>query len=404
MAENLCYKCGAALPVGSERCPNCGAPAPLSDSEIKRSASIRPATIIPPAAPAESSSTRPINPTDFDTAAAGATRPIRPGDFGGGGTPDLPVMPAPSGSVHTVSLGASASGSQKPPVAPPPAPYASTKNPKGADHRKPKGKKNSLKGNEGSQNRNIFIIIGVLAAAALLAAGGWLLFGKETAIDQENTAYTIGDVPLRSSQMDGTRSNVFATILPGTAVQVTWQDDVWSKVTAPSGRLRQHRPNGNENEGYVANGCLLDRADYCRLMGIFPSERALSQITEAHERQALLHYFRANGFVGEVSTEAAELGVPAQNETNVWRFRGRKSYNSGEVYRGHIYDPTSRLEDIAFVLYSPNVDFNRLVIYSFADDGTPIFRCERQVGNNYIITDIHTDETQPDGVSVEFLR
>ena len=48
MSEKLCYKCGSVLPHGCEYCPNCGAPAPLSDDEINRKAIIGHGVIVPP--------------------------------------------------------------------------------------------------------------------------------------------------------------------------------------------------------------------------------------------------------------------------------------------------------------------------------------------------------------------
>lgn len=337
---------------------------------------------------------------------SGATRPISAADMAQT-VPPMPVMPPPAGGVHAATRGAAVSTSSTapasgsvPPVAPPSTPRACGRPAPDTAKRLSKTRKKSAGASSGPN----WFIIGAVLLAAILGAGAWTVLGNRTSVPQRMTAYTITDIPLRNYPADGSHANIYATAPFGTSLEILGEEGDWAKVKTTGAALRLHRPNEAREEGYVRTEELLEEPDYLRLAGIFASGRAASQITEVRERHALLHYFRANGFAGEASPEAEAAGLQVSSEADTWRFMGRMSFGSGEIYRDHIFDPNSLYPDFAFVLHSPHTEFNRLVIYSFTDDGTPVFRLERQVGDNHIITRISSDESQPDGVNVMFQR
>lgn len=372
MAETNCYRCGAALPPGALRCPNCGAAAPLSDDEIKRSTTVRSAIITPPQPPTPpgnasfSANARPVETNDAESSRTEILTPLDP-----------PQKAAPE---------------RPEPVASEPIPLRSLKVKKAPEPKK-KAKNNTKKA-VSSAPPGVKSVILALVIVGFLGLAIWLLAGRPGSnggiADAPAPYYAITDTPLRSSQMNVGRGNEITNVPYGSEVTLIATDGSWSTV----------RYDGIE--GYMPSNTIVNAADMFLLAGAFRYSNDAGIIPEAHERQAVLHYYRANGFTGEVSPEGAANGVSAPDNGVKWLFCNQRSGLYWSIYRDHIYDPDSRYPDLAFVLRAQEQP-NRLVVYSFSEDGTPIFRAEREIGTNRIIQSITTDASSPDGLNVEFL-
>ncbi len=388
MANNLCYKCGAALPPGAERCPNCGAPAPLSDSEIKRTSTVRAATIIPPQPPANAASTRPITPAEMANMQA-STRPITPQErAAAGAVPPLPVMPAP-----TVQIGIPPTSGAKAGIRPP-------KGPTGASRGRQAKKGARRKDGSGT---GVFAIVGALAVVAVVAVLAWLIIGRKGAPVEDGGFCAVAIIPLRSSMSDDNAGNIIANISAGSKLEVLEQQGQWTKVKAASTDLYDRRVS-NSTQGYVATSALVEESDFARIKEIFANTTAAGWISEPHERLALLQYFRANGLTGTHpgGGDCDDSEQPCAG--NEWQFRGEYNRTHAEIHHDRIFDENSRYRDLIVVLHNNSTGNNRLVIYSFTDDGTPVFRLEREIGQSHFITMVRRDQTAPDGIRVEFER
>ncbi len=358
MANNICYKCGSVLPAGSERCPNCGAPAPLSDDEISRPVDVRSAIIVQPGSTATRIITPQAQPQQPPT---GGSRPAVAPEFA---RPSAAPIPAPVPK---------AAPARRPPV-----------------HGRPEQKK------DGKRNSGSWIVVVVLAV--ILAAGifGYTILSGDDA-DAERS-YAIVDVPIRSSKMEIGEGNVVGTVPYGASLITYENDGEWVRV--------KYEPvNGSRSmKGFVPERYLLNRADFFRLQSIFGTADASEAVPEAHHRRALVNYFTAHGLIGRITDEGIAAGLPEPSGDNQWQLKVRNTAVSGsEVFFGRVFDPASDYEDMAVILRPLGGGPNRLVYFTFDNDATPVFRFEREVGSHNIINSVRASRTAPDGIEVTFV-
>ena len=394
MADNICYKCGSILPPGSERCPNCGAPAPLTDAEISRPARIRPATIVPPreapSSGASSSATRPLArpaPQAAPAPESGSRTRVLDPTAAAAATPQ-PVRP----EVSTLPPQRHASAPQAPaPQAP--APQAPARPAPG----RPSAKAGRPQQTAPSRGKSVILIVGILALVIGAVFAGYSFFAAGSDDNAERN-YAITDVPLRSSKLEIGAGNAVGTVPYGGSLVTYEKDGQWARV--------KYEPADGSRalEGYMPEWALLNRVDLFRLQSIFGTPDAAVAVAEPHQRRALVNYFTAHGLVGRTTDEGIAAGLPEPNGDNQWQLRVRNAQAPmREVFFGNIFDPESDYADMAVILHPLNGGDNKLIYYTFDNDGTPVFRFEREVGSHNLISSVTASDTAPDGIEIEFV-
>lgn len=355
---HTCYKCGSILPPGSERCPNCGSPAPLSDEEIAATSS----------RVFRGSDVAPIPSQHLSTPARGVA--------------------ADTEAVPTVPIGASASPADNVhynPV-PPPAPEPQNLFPHSgivsSAESRPQRNTPDARPERRAVNRpdrptegggwSSRVVLSIALAVLLLIGAGTAIALFVGGDDAEVTAtfYPVEDITL-SENADGSGATV---------VTVPFGESVGMITPGPERSLVLYRRNGVEARGYAETYMLLDSASRAILAAAVRGQ-ALRALPHGYQRRALIEYFRTLGG-GEGRWR---LEVPA---LDVYR----------ETYTDRIVNPDSRYEDVAVVI--TNGMDHRLVLFSFDAAGNSRLVGSRPVTGSKIHS-VRLDPSAPGGIDAD---
>lgn len=355
---HTCYKCGSILPPGSERCPNCGSPAPLSDEEIAATSS----------RVFRGSDVAPIPSQHLSTPARGVA--------------------ADTEAVPTVPIGASAAPTDNVhynPV-PPPAPEPQNLFPHSgivsSAESRPQRNTPDARPERRAVNRpdrptegggwSSRVVLSIALAVLLLIGAGTAIALFVGGDDAEVTAtfYPVEDITL-SENADGSGATVVA---------VPFGESVGMITPGPERSLVLYRRNGVEARGYAETYMLLDSASRAILAAAVRGQ-ALRALPHGYQRRALIDYFRTLGG-GEGRWR---LEVPA---LDVYR----------ETYTDRIVNPDSRYEDVAVVI--TNGMDHRLVLFSFDAAGNSRLVGSRPVTGSKIHS-VRLDPSAPGGIDAD---
>lgn len=390
MAENICYKCGSVLPAGVDRCPNCGAPAPLSDEEINTKATVRAAHMARPDVQPENGSTRPIGVPPVPQRPAGmppqapprvTPQPVADNDASGTRIINIPETPQQAPQ---------AAPADTPQVEPKPGAEPAAG---GRPHKKnthTARQTHTAKAENSGSGRMIIICLVILA---VICAGAWIYYDRFYLPEQADAtamrSYALTDIPLRSSTLRVGEGNIVSRIPFGAELINYGTEGEWARV-----KYKPANPSNPTVEGYVEKSMLIASADFPRLASIFGDENSLTAISEPQQRLALLNYFTAQGYNADTADGSGQ---------EVWKiFVQNPDAQAREVFFGKIYSPSSEYNDMAVIIRNINDGRKRLLYFTFDDDSTPRFRFERSVSGADRIRSISRDASAPDGMRVRF--
>ncbi len=349
MSNIHCYKCGAILTDGCDACPYCGAPAPLSADELKRTSTIHSATIITPA----QTPPPPPPPLPHPVGNEAVTRRLSLADIAGEATPKAPV-----------------------PVL-----------------NKPGGSRKRKRAGKGNDNGNWLVLILLCVVAAVVGTVLYIVTSSNVETDEE--MYAISYIPVRSEPLDIENGNIVDHIIFAEPVEVTEYHGKWSAVEIES-------DNGEDIIGYVPTEWLLNTHDLALLRGIFADRGALAALQNPIHRRALLNYYIYNGLTGRIDPDARRAGVSEPESGRQWQLCGNRYRGQYErVFVGHVTDPSSRHADVAVMLNNLRNGQNKVVYFTFNDDGTPVFRSEQPAQGKTRIVSVQLDENAQDGLYIE---
>lgn len=378
MSEKLCYKCGSVLPHGCEYCPNCGAPAPLSDDEINRKAIIghgvivpprgqsmadirEPATVaVPPPPPppplfADMNPDMPVDATDAvvhgpeAVAAEDATRLLTQED----------ILAKNANPACAGSMGISETGT----ICSLPG-TATGHKPASAAVKKPSEPKPRRKASMKPWGCIAIVSVLILALLAYI-----FIYSPADSDSDARYMYPIVDTQLRQSATDAGSGNVITDIPFGAKVEVLEKTPEWAHV--------KYTPASGEGklEGYMAAPALIEEADFGLLCSILPGERERRQIGMPHQRQALINYYRSHGMAHDPEPESDSrmaIEVPERWIYRIGEYPGKETFVEDYFYGGGAYP------DMAVMLTNNRTNAKIVIVYSFDDQGQPVFRYEHQ--------------------------
>ena len=206
------------------------------------------------------------------------------------------------------------------------------------------------------QNRTIIIILIVLIAIGLIA-GGLIYYVNEYLPEQERLEalrleqerednapryYTYATVlNMRSTPIAGVDYNKLGTLGYGTEL-ITFNYGEWCEVRV--------NLNGVKTDGFVSSQYVMDEKDFFWLNSIWGNSDCLSVVGIARYRKALLDYFKSKGYVGDISkSDSDRYGIIAPTNSNQWQVfcePSTKEYNT--IYnKKRLIRCDSKYEDFA---------------------------------------------------------
>lgn len=364
MAKTVCYKCGSMLPSGSLRCPNCGAPAPLPESEIAATSSrVYRAQNFPgspaPAAPGVPPSPHPApQPTPGPTAQPepqtatepavqpspqAATEPIRPSSpvrpEAAPGAPKYPGRPSRRDALHAPGA----------PAPKQPEPASSSKN---------------------------VLIAAAIGAIALIFTLVLIANLRGPEAPAPRIYYSLAAAPLHA---EASATSLTTGQIDGPSLTVA---DSPLEVIATNGEWVKVKTNSTE--GYIQAYLLADADGINLLKNIFQHRSSnFAEVPEGLHRHALIDFFRS---------------IP--QEERGWELFGQYSWSrrTGNIWTGRAFNPESVYPDLA-VLLNNGGSRHRLVYFTFTDQGEPR-KLRDELVNNYAIDSAVADPSAPGGVQV----
>lgn len=284
---HTCYKCGAAIPPGAEYCPDCGAPAPLSDDEIAGTSSRvfrnSVSAPIPPQHPVMPDRSAPAYTFETPAPAASTTTPIpHSGLAAASQRPERPSEMANARPARAV---------------------AST--------------------GTGTSSRTVLIVALVILAVIGAGTALALILGGADDTATHGSYYPLEDISL-SANADGSG---------GTVASVTFGEKVDMIAMGPDRSMVRYTHNGAATTGYAATDMLMDSTTRATLVSIVRGH-ALRAVPHAYQRRALIDYFR----------------ILEADDTGRWRLEVPTMDVYREVYTDRIVNPDSRYEDLAVVI------------------------------------------------------
>lgn len=126
-------------------------------------------------------------------------------------------------------------------------------------------------------------------------------------------------------------------------------------------------------EGYLAYDYMLPKSDFFLLNSIFGNEDARNMLAETRYKRALLAYFKANRYRGNIdNAKMEEYGITGLNNAPRWQvFCRYEKAKSNNVYRSRKYRKDSKYTDVAIIIQNLDDSRRRLLYFVFDDDGTP---------------------------------
>lgn len=222
-------------------------------------------------------------------------------------------------------------------------------------------------------NRNLMvltIVLTVLVSLLLLGGGGFFLYKHVIEPRQIDKAapryYTFApSVILRSTKATGVDFNKLGSLPYGTELITYSHGRDWSdvKVSTPGA-------DGKRLKGYIASPYILEKRDFFLLNSIFGNEDSKAVIETSKCRRALLEYFKAHNYVGNISSEdASALGLPAPAYDNQWQvFCLPKDSRTNNVYYKRLVRSNSKFTDFVVIIKNINSDDRKILLFSFDDE------------------------------------
>ena len=124
-------------------------------------------------------------------------------------------------------------------------------------------------------------------------------------------------------------------------------------------------------EGYLAYDYMANKADYFLLNSIFGNEDARKILSEARYKKALLAYFKANNYRGNISNDQiVEYGIDNKFKTaERWQvFCRHEKATSNNIYRSKKYRKDSKYTDLAVIIKNLDTGKRKLLYFVFDDD------------------------------------
>ncbi|MGX8713177.1 MAG: hypothetical protein ACSW8I_05780 [bacterium] len=124
-------------------------------------------------------------------------------------------------------------------------------------------------------------------------------------------------------------------------------------------------------EGYLAYDYMATKADYFLLNSIFGNEDARKILSEARYKKALLAYFKANNYRGNISNDQiVEYGIDNKFKTaERWQvFCRHEKATSNNIYRSKKYRKDSKYTDLAVIIKNLDTGKRKLLYFVFDDD------------------------------------
>lgn len=217
------------------------------------------------------------------------------------------------------------------------------------------------------------LLLIVLLAVVILSVGGFFLYKnviQPRQIDKNAPRYYTfaPSVIIRSSKTVGVDYNKIGSLPYGTELITYDRDYEWSKV-----KVNSANPGQKKVEGFIASRFILEKSDFFLLNSIFGDTDSKSVIETSKCRRALLNYFKAQHYVGRISTEeATEYSLPMPRITNQWQvFCLPKDVATNHVYFKRIMRSDSKYTDFAVIIKNINTGERKLLYFYFDDDETP---------------------------------
>jgi hypothetical protein len=247
------------------------------------------------------------------------------------------------------------------------------------------GSKHRRKKKQKEKKGNGWILPLVIVALLLIGGGvgGWFYYNNiylPKKIDAEAPRYYsfAHILNLRSSMSSGADFNKIAELPYGTELITYNYGPEWSRV-----KVSTPNYNGEQMEGYVSSGFILNKHDFFLLNSIFGDTDSKVVISTCKCRVALLNYFKENDYIGKISSEDrldADIYVEP-NASNQWQvFSKAKTAKYNSVYYKRLVNPDSKFTDFAVIIQNvADPSIKKLLYFTFDDDETPHLYYEEDV-------------------------
>jgi hypothetical protein len=212
------------------------------------------------------------------------------------------------------------------------------------------------------------LIVGLVLILAVILGLFYQFFLKGYLLDLNAPRYyTLADgVVFRSSPVAQVEYNKLLTLDYGAEILVYENNRDWVK-----GKSR-------EQEGYISGKYVVNRKDFLLLNSIFTDSDSRSAIETAKCRQAILDYFKDNGYRGKMDSvvykEVYEMDYENQESTapaiieGEWQIytKGKGKYPN-TVFYPRLYNSKSKYTDFAVIIRNNQDGYRKLLIFSFSD-------------------------------------
>ncbi|MDR2147508.1 MAG: hypothetical protein LBE91_13720 [Tannerella sp.] len=229
---------------------------------------------------------------------------------------------------------------------------------------------------ESSGNRNLLLI--TVALALLFSVGGYFGYTDyylPRKIDREAPRfYTFANITnLRSSEIAGTDFNIVEK-LPYGAELITYSNNTeWSRVKLKTGN--------KSVTGYISSVFILPKDDFFLLNSVFGDNDSRACINTGKCRMALLDYLKRGALNKSYDNASGEYKY-----TGEWQvYTKPEDVKPNTVLYPRLFNRNSKFTDFVFIIKNNTTGVRRIVVYSFEDDETPVFRYEGQAqGEGYL--------------------